>query len=76
MGPAGDVHERDEGGDLDERADDTGEGLAGGDAEHADGHRDRELELLPAAVNATWRCAGSRAAAADRAEARLHINAK
>ena len=45
-GPQRDVDEPDEDGDLDERADDAGEGLAGGDAEHPDRDGDRELEVV------------------------------
>jgi hypothetical protein len=46
------VDQPDEDGHFDQRADDTGEGLTGGDAEDADRDGDRELEVLPAAVNA------------------------
>ena len=45
-GPEADVHEADEDGDLDQRADDAGEGLAGGHAEDADGDGDGELEVV------------------------------
>lgn len=40
------VHEADEHGDLDERADDSGQGLAAGRAEGGDGDRDGELEVV------------------------------
>ena len=41
-----DVDEGDEHGHLDERADDAGERLAGGDAEGGDRDRDGELEVV------------------------------
>jgi hypothetical protein len=44
--PQRDVHQPDEDGHLDERADDAGEGLAAGDAEGADRHRDAELDVV------------------------------
>src|SRR5487761_1536093 len=42
----GDVDEGDEGGDLDERADHAGQGLAAGDAEGGDGGGDGQLEVV------------------------------
>ena len=44
--PQGDVHQGDENRNLDERTHDTGERFAAGDAEDADRHGDRQLEVV------------------------------
>jgi len=45
--------QRDQHRHLDERADHPSQGLAAGDAERRDGHRDGELEVVASAVNAS-----------------------
>src|SRR5690625_5701771 len=57
-GPEGDVDQADEHRHLDQRTDDTGEGLTAGSAEGADGDGDGELEVVACCGECQRRGAG------------------